>query len=622
MIMKFPKIYGWKRTALYMFAAVMTGNVIISCSDDIEPVVPEQIEVVEPGGSNKPSDERVNVPVAMLTNDGSALYAALSSRCVLRDELTSASLGAVVVSCKDLTANTAAIVTAYKTGAIIVVTNPNDSQLASWCDSNGIPYMGDGDSETGHGHMLYCFNNNNDYYLLDDFIDESADNDYDAVLNSFTDWVNTYSLDARSKALNPTSRSMSRNGDFDIARTFASQSITHTFNISIKDGELAHVALSSADKLTKSSTIDVSYTIYPLYSFEANTTSGDFYLVKASVTVHNGGMFQGQWTKKHGGVHARLGGFYMSKFDIDATLCNVSIQNDGKRIFTDCTDACYPAGCTPVPESSVGSTTYQSGFSWGLNGSLSGGFKGNEPTGQLTLGGNFGWSNSESHNISDVTIEKNAPSNKAGYVFRINNLPHTSSAKLHTDIPTVAKSDFTMYQIWVWHVPTTKDYSTDVFGLKVHANVEYKGYHWYSSAADFSTKTFDNALPESERTYTIPLTAPNRVPYGQLILVNTSKTHQYLHSIKIWKNSTPASAAPDYTINQSIASSYMSSSSAGSSATLSLPAGKYRIEAVRCNISQQGEEYDRIQVECSDVNITLAKDTHLDGGGIAFRPKK
>lgn len=622
--MKNSSVFGGWRVLMAFAAAVVVGAAAVSCSDepDVEPG--EEIEIVEPGGVTMPSEERIAMPVAIVGGGGSALDAALARRCTSRGELTLGSTGVVIVGCDDMEANTDAIVAAYDNGAIIVVTNPDDELVASWCRSADIPYIGDGDNSDGDDHLLYCFNNRNDFYFLDDFVDDLPDPDHDRALNSFTTWVNTHSREAVRPAMAAMRAFGSRGGDIDIAKTFAAQTVTHAYSIGIKDGELAHVALSKADRLTKSSTIDVAYRIYPLYSFRENATFGDFYIVQSSVTVHNGDMFEGQWTKKHGGVHARLGGFYMSKFKLDATFQKVTSSTKGGKVsdvYSDFDGVNYPAGATPVPESSVGATTYQSGFSWGLNASVSGGFQGKTPTGQIALGGNVGWSNSESRTISDLTIEKNAPGNRVGYVFTVNNLPHTSGGSKHTDIPQIAKSDFTMYQTWVWHVSSTKNNDTDTFGMKVSADVEYKGYHWYSSAADFSVKTFGDALPAGSRTFPVKFLPPNRVPYGQLVLVNTSKSHQYLHSVRIWK-STNSTDKPDYTIGQTIASSQGSSSTAVNSASLALPVGKYRIEAVRCNLSKEGEETDRVEVVSrNDVAITLAKDTNIDGGSIDFKVK-
>lgn len=80
--------------------------------------------------------------------------------------------------------------------------------------------------------------------------------------------------------------------------------------------------MSKADKLTRSGTIDVAYSIYPLYSFQANGSSaGDYYIVEGTFTVHNDQMYNGSWTKKHGGVKSHLCGFYLKKFEVGNTLC-------------------------------------------------------------------------------------------------------------------------------------------------------------------------------------------------------------------------------------------------------------------------------------------------------------
>lgn len=73
--------------------------------------------------------------------------------------------------------------------------------------------------------------------------------------NSFINWANGKT---RTSSVANT-----RANTEDIRSLFNSPSITHTYAIKV-DKEIADVALSKPDRLTKSSTVDVSYNIYPM----------------------------------------------------------------------------------------------------------------------------------------------------------------------------------------------------------------------------------------------------------------------------------------------------------------------------------------------------------------------
>lgn len=581
---------------LLLLAAV---GLVIGLSSCKKQAVDEEIEIIEAPGVVGPSDERITLPAAFLSGQEAPISAAALSRC---DNLVNADQADILfVSGSNLEASSAEMAAALDRGAIIAITNPDKAQTAAWCAAHGYPYAGD-ETDPNDIHLIYAFNNHHDYYFLDNFINDDTSHDYNTHINSFITWVNTQ-LAAPNSSANRT-KSATPN---DIKELFHAQTITHTFQIGIDNGELGHVALSHPDRLTKHSTVDVSYTIYPLFSFDENTTSGDFYVVEGTFTVHNAGMYQGQWTKRHGGVKAHLCGFYLNNFNINVTFCDSQMK--------DYSGVDFPAGASPVPETTIGATTYTSGFSWGLSGSISGGFASGKPTGSLTFGGNVGWNNSTSRQISDLTIEKNAPNGVVNYALTVNNLPKGG----HYTVPSIAKSDLTINQTWVWHVPATHDNSTDNFAMRVQISPTYKGYHWYSSKADFSERSFNCSNQAQDMAFTVKLTPPNRIPTGQLTVVNSSSSHKYLDGIKIWRAESAADAEPDYTITQTIASSTGGAATEGSSASLWLPVGNYRMELTRYNLDSQGARTDETTMKTlNDLSITLAGNTVADGGSGTF----
>ena len=154
--------------------------------------------------------------------------------------------------------------------------------------SEGIVLHGKGDlhgKETWHEKedlLVYAFNNEYEFYTMD-VPSVDSDDIFHKLSNSFIHWANS-----KAPVVN---RSETRANTEDIRAIFNSQSITHTYSISV-DEEIANVLWSNPDRLTKSSTVDVSYNIYPMHAFSTTTSPGDYYLVEALMKLHgNDGRF-------------------------------------------------------------------------------------------------------------------------------------------------------------------------------------------------------------------------------------------------------------------------------------------------------------------------------------------
>lgn len=506
----------------------------------------------------------------------------------------------VVIAQEEIDARTPQLLALYRSGGIVAVAEPDDERLAAWCETHGVAYAGDGGSDEGEDHhLLYAFDAQGNYYFLDDFVHDDERPSCDVVLDSFVGWVN-----ARCAAAQPTSRGTRADEAPDLRRLFAPQTVHHTFQMCLDDKTLAHVALSKPDKLTRSGTIDVAYSIYPLHSFEANGSSaGDYYIVESTFTVHNAQMYAGAWTQKHGGVKARLCGFYLKGFEIThrmGEMKTTKLFGRKLRVFHDMPEGRvrFPERGTPVPETTIGATSYASGFQWSIGGSVSGGMIGTQGQFSVTpLNYSVGWNNSETRTVSDLTIRRNCPDGAVGYAFEINNTPHTSNGSKHTDVPAIASSDFTIRQAWIWHVPATKDYATEEHALALDVRPTYESYHWYSSAADFSTSSWDVAC----ETFRVALLKPNRIPKGVLELVNTGAGREYMTDIRIWNEETPAGEAPDHTVAGSFRDR---------AASIELPQGRYRVQ-VLLGPSADAMEPDRTP---GTVEIRLAETTRADAG--------
>lgn len=552
----------------------------------------EDIYIEEGEGLTDPveaSDEIILLPSAIIGQLPDYIRTALNTRFTNAVGEISNDLDVVVISHDQIFTNTDKLLEVYNAGGTIVVVNPDDVQLHAWSNENGVLYAGDADHDNGEDdHLLYAFNRNANYYFLDDFIHEDTEENCNVLLDSFVGWINEY-----AKKGNTSYSPGADQTNYNIKDIFAAQTIHHTYQMCLKDKTLAHVVSSKADKLTRYGTIDVAYSVYPLYSFEANGSSaGDYYIVEGTFTVHNDQMYNGKWTKKHGGVKSHLCGFYLKQFEIS----NVLYTSGGAAVD----GVKFPSSGSPVPETTIGATSYTSGFEWGLGGSVTGGYQGGG-MGSATINANVSWNNSETRSVSDLTINKNCPEGKVGYVLEINNTPHIKSGYKHLDVPTIASNDCTIHQSWIWYVPSTSDNDTSEFKMSVHVQPTYESYHWYSSGADFATSSWGDAVPEKDMTFLVKLLRPDRTPRGTLELVNTKAGQGYMTGIQIWKEKSSTSADPDYTIPGSFY---------GKAATLELPVGKYKVQV------KLGASADSLKTyhSSSPIEITLAETSSVDAG--------
>lgn len=593
-------------SAALLAAAAAMALVFSSCAKETDEA-DDKIYIEEGEGLTDPvvaSKEKIGLPSAIVGKMPDYLQAALNIRFTNAGGEISDDLKVVVIAQDQVDANTDKLLGFYEAGGTVVVVNPDDEQLVAWCEGNGIRYAGDAGSDNGDDHhLLYAFNKTANYYFLDDFVHDDDESNCNVALDKFVSWVNEYA--APAKAQRASLFGGATRADYDIKKLFGNQTLNHTFQMCLDNKTLAHVLWSKADKLSRSGTVDVAYSIYPLYSFQANGSSaGDYYIVECAFTVHNAQMYNGSWTKKHGGVKSHLCGFYLKKFEITNELGYFKEDASGGKTYIDLSagEVKFPEQGFPVPETTIGATSYTSGFQWSIGGSVSGGLQSGGPMFSVTpISYSVGWNNSETRSVSDLTIRKDSPNGKVGYVFDINNTPHTSSGKKHTGVPAIASGDFTIHQSWIWYVPKTKDYDTGEYGVKLTVRPTYEAYHWYSSAADFSTSSWGDAIPEKDRCFKMTLLQPNRIPKGVLDLVNTKTGKEYMTDIKIWQEGSSTSKAPDYTIPGSFR---------GKAATIELPKGRYKVQVKLGTSADALEPYHSV----SAVDIRLAETTSVDAG--------
>jgi len=502
------------------------------------------------------SDERINSTVAYLGLIPSYIRTAFDARFTNNIDAVSADVNNLVVSSGVFASDGQTVYDCYSSGVTIIVVNPDIDAISEWCGIHNVPF--NGTILSGDGLIIYAFNSRGASYSMDDPspIDDDAQERLNDYLNPFVSWVNQNKklVGLRGQPV------LSSTEPADILKIFDYQTIDHTFNMKLEK-TLGTVSWSTPDVVTVTGQASLKMTIYPLYAFEDQTAPGDYYVVNATTIVHNATMYKGSFTAKHGGVTVHMVAYIMDNLYLKFWM------QDG--IVVD-----FPASATPTPATTELSTTYTEGISWSLGGSLTGGFMGPTPMGNMTVNAGVTVSNSTSRTTPDLIIYNNWLNGKVDYRYKVNNdaLGYMQGyCSMHEPTAVISKANMEAHNAWIWHVSGTKDRQTQSFTGTAYVSPTYTAMRCYSSAlADGKWFNFDDAILEAQKSYTFRINAPNRVPTGQLQLKNTMPSGTYVTNIKLWKEATSTSGNPDYSFSESIAS--------GNEIVKNVEAAKYKIQ--------------------------------------------
>lgn len=469
-----------------------------ACSDDDDVPIPEENLIPDRGPMI--SDEKIDKPAAVLGDIPSDMKEALNTRLTHLQNVVDEETDVLFVSSSSLSTYNKEIVTIYENGGIIVVVQPETAVANDFFEQIGWIYELDETKKE-----LYAFSRDHQY-ILDEVCDEVTINEH---LNEFVSWVN--------KNLKPILLSPPGSGETAIDKLIAAQSITHTYSYSLETLE-AQMKWSKPDSIKGDGNFTATYSIYPLYAFEGQPTTGDFYIVSAEYTAHNTKMCNKdpekyplhKWEQPHGAFDCHLCGFFLTRFSVETNLLS-----EGKAVV-----GSFPTGYTPTPQTTQGSTTYSSGMSWNLGADVAVGTK-NFSTidGSVTFKGGVTFSNSQTRTVSDVDIMNQSSDNQVIYSYKVNNLP--THVKGHvSDPPLVSVANATLYSSWIWRVAETKDRSDQAFYISTKPSLTYGSCHLYTSAADYHESRFDINFSDKDVQRT-KLTPPNRIPTGLLEINNT-----------------------------------------------------------------------------------------------------
>lgn len=322
-------------------------------------------------------------------------------------------------------------------------------------------------------------------------------------LNGLVAWTNNAVLNAT--------------GNFDESSFLEESNLYTTFSGHLKK-EITKVKLSKHDYLEGDYSVDVQVKVNPLHGFGQNGfTATDYYLVTSSVSVASGKMYSGNFTKKHGGVKARICGFYLKSLGSDISIVDSTGASVGRFVQV------------PTPETVIGSTTYTTGWNFSIGGGITGG---TAPA--LSLKTGYSTSSSTSRTISDCDVLNRHKGNTASYAYIINHLPRYTSLSI-TDPPLVATSTITFYSQWVWAVPTADFDTKTKYKVKIGlSDFVYGASYFYSSDYDYH----DLEFPINVTAVTRDLPIPNRCPTGKLELTNEVEG-TFLTNVKLKNKSLP-----------------------------------------------------------------------------------
>lgn len=440
---------------------------LASCSDDKEVFTEEETTIegdyVEP--TLWTSNERIIAPAWISPSVPEPFAAALRTR--ISNEAGSADEAQLIVT--DMQGYSA---NKLPDGKIAIVYDPSDVLVATLGENGG-----DDDA------LCVGIQERGGHFIVNEPED---DGDMPASLNSIVSWANASSQSA----------------DNGFEKDDDSYGASYSGEI---DNTICKVALSKPDRLKGKYDVSIRADVTPLHGFESGRNKAmDYYIVTLTTTVQSKGMYSGNFTKKHGGVRARICGYYLKNLSIDASITDPKGKAADGTFFQS----------VPTPATTQGATSYTTSSGFNFSGGIS--------YGTNITNSKFGYTHSstESRTISDCEIINNHDNDVAKFQYKINNLPsYNTHIRINTP-PDIAVSTATFYNQWIWAVPTKDNDESTEYKLKINLHdFIYGASYFYSSKADYHNLDFKIADAE----VTLKLRKPVRYPVGSVKIDNDIK---------------------------------------------------------------------------------------------------
>lgn len=500
----------------------------------------------------------------------------------------------------------------YDRGGLVVLIRPQESLRAFMANlSEGMEDFIFSDNEQ-LDELFYAFNNRNRYYTMyeveefdgnytDDIKEMSAeeeeairayheahpdededdgeaplclyDNDYEqdyeyfqTRLNAFVSFVNETAADTRSMSTRSDDPA-----DLKLDPANDGYRIEKDFPI-----DLDH-KIDDDYCWNKHSSVSVVFWVEPTYMLSCNgdNKAGDYYLVRSEVTPHNTPLWE--VGSKKGGLfnwgRCRIYAYWLDKMDVKYEL----LDSKGNAV----SNLQYYQRPVPDPENTEGSQTH--GFTWGLNGSISGEGGKEGGKGSASVGFSLEWSHETTFNYKSLSFLRDLSTKAPLYTYFTNvtltDLDYEDVTKTNGSFPIISHSDFTVTSAWIWRVPRktngVDDNSTTSFKLKVSVKPVYASwYHWRAAVEyDSNKETYNGYIKSSDGwfTHTEDIPAPDRTPWGVVALKNAANIT--VANIKIYNQEDFTAKGTDASVYATIPSSY----NVNEIAKANLPEGKYAL---------------------------------------------
>ena len=360
---------------------------------------------------------------------------------------------------------------------------------------------------------------------------------------------------------------------------------------------------------SKSSTVTIKYWVSSAYMLSGNgqNKAGDYYMVKSEITPHikplwevssrPGGMFN--WGR------CRIYAYWFDSMDVEYQLLNESNQPFESNIQY------YKH---PIPDNENTETSYSKGFSWGLNGAISGEVGSEGPKAEASVGFSLEWSSETSYSLKSIQYERNSSSVYPAFRYWTNNVKLTdanyeSEQETNVNFPAITHTEFSASTAWIWRVPRNSSIGVDdnrqtQFKLRVSVKPVFASwYHWRGAVEYDSNKNTYNGYTGSEDgwyRHTEKLPAPDRTPWGVLALKNAASSYT-IGNIKIYKQAEFDAKGINAPVFTTIPSSY----NVNEVAKKTIPEGTYAItyQAIDPNLGNSvvsSWKYENIVIEQGD----------------------
>jgi hypothetical protein len=501
---------------------------LVSCHDDDNDGVSEETTTDAYSPVSLSDSVQINASVLIYSDVTDVLSTPIKLR--IHTSANSISNAQVVfITSSSLDANKDALKALIDNRGIVVVADPDETSLKQFIENLDLQIT----SPSNINDLDVFAISGNETFSQEYVYSHKSDTDVSGQLNSLVSWINT------QLAENNFSYDISDAVQPDITSFEGSQVFTLTFPYKLEK-EIDKLASSNPDNLTGTGQVIVSYTVRPLFAFEGQSGSGDYYIINASINPSSTNMFHQPYSSKHGGYSTYICGYYLTSFSYETSI----VDNNGSETNV----GLFPTlsgSENPTPNTTVGATSYSesmtNSFNWSVTakGSVKAAIGVTDSTGHkpkasagvgaeaevsATIGGGVSYTKSQTRSVSDLDIALSYAANSGyHYGFQFNNLPRTKTDKQNIPAPPiVAQNGQDLYQSCIIYVPRTKNNDVTHFWLKT--TITSLNFQCAYYTTNFSLKFHDYTMSDLTEAPTwtkwTQLEAPPRTPTGIIYLTN------------------------------------------------------------------------------------------------------